>query len=94
MSVTAGGNGKGIQFVAETLQHEREHINIYQQFNGLLDSDEDDLPDAVEAMYEGIRPDPDDPDTYDIDAAIPDGGYDTYGDSELRCRLREMKRRS
>lgn len=90
-SLTVTGTGKGIQCVAETIQHERHHLEIYNQFHLLVgqtnsnEIDGDAIPDASEPTYDGIASDPRNPDTYQMG-----GGYSTYGDNEIRCRKKEL----
>ncbi|PYK29610.1 MAG: hypothetical protein DME57_09785 [Verrucomicrobia bacterium] len=94
-SVLGCGSGKGIKCVAEILQHERHHIALYDALvgqhvlYGVSDSDGDMIPTTSEGTTDGIASDPDDPDTFNIRASIPD--YATYGDNEIRCRKEELK---
>jgi hypothetical protein len=89
-SYTVTGQGKGIQCVAETLQHERHHLFIYQAFGIIVgqkppnDPDGDALPTNDENGYDGIISDPGDPNTF----SVP--GYPTLGDNEIRCRKLEL----
>ena len=83
-NITVGGYGQGIRCIAETVQHEQEHIDIYQKFKHLLnstdDSDGDLIPNAFESTYRGIATDPNNPNTYQIQ------NYPTKGDHEVRCQ--------
>jgi hypothetical protein len=86
--ITVTGQGKGINCVAETIQHESEHIYIYGTFNGQTDGDGDGIPNTQETTnsatsYGGIASDPATSDTYNMN-------YGTYSDQELRCRKKEM----
>nr|MCR5751006.1 hypothetical protein [Kiritimatiellia bacterium] len=86
-SVTVEGHGKGIQCVAEVLQHEQHHIDIYNRFHEQgEDPDGDGVPTSVEGTLDGISTHPDNPNTYNLD---PDT-YQNYGDNEIRCRKIEM----
>ena len=85
--ITVGGSGKGIQFVAENLQHEYEHLYVRQQLNMLPDSDGDGIPDQMEASYKGIMTSPNNPDTYHI--RFRWSQYALSGDQELRARRAE-----
>jgi len=94
--ITAGAEGKGIQSVAETIQHELEHLNIYRQFRStpaLLaqypDGDNDWIPDSQEATYGGVSTATNRPDTYQLSETLQTSQYARSGDRELRCRLAE-----
>ncbi|MCL1921708.1 MAG: hypothetical protein FWG50_11665, partial [Kiritimatiellaeota bacterium] len=94
-SVVAGGSGQGIQCVAETVQHENEHIYVFRQYRLLVgpiaDPDGDGIPTLVETLaIDGFWTSPIDPDTFNVNIAIPNEGYYQTGDQELRCRRREM----
>ena len=90
-SVSAVGKGKGIKCVAETIEHERHHIWIYDQFHAGIaaapdtDADKDGVPKAKEPALDGLRTDPDDPNTYNVPQ------YPTIGDDEVRCRKKELR---
>lgn len=84
------GHGQGIQCVAETIQHEQEHLNIYNQFNGQTDTDGDGIRDTSETTnsatsYGGVTSDPTNANTYNMGAI-----YGSYGDNEIRCRKIEL----
>jgi hypothetical protein len=91
-SLTVTGVGKGIKCVAETLEHERHHILIYQSFHqtiagdATLDPDRDEITAQGEGTLDGIRSDPANGDTFNMG-----GGYSSYGDNEVRCREVERK---
>ncbi len=100
-SVTVTGQGKGIKCVAETVQHEQHHLDIYSSFNARIstahanggpnngdpddDPDGDELPNVEEPLFDGINSDPNDPNTFNMG-----GGYSSYGDNEVRCRKLEL----
>ena len=85
-AITVTGSGKGIQCVAETVQHELHHLELYNKFHGQAeDPDEDGIPSSVEPTQDGISTHPNDPDTYRMG-----GGYSLYGDNEIRCRKHEL----
>ena len=87
-SVVVTGSGKGIQCVAETIQHEAYHLDIYDRFQGQgEDPDGDGVPTSVEGTLDGMATHPDNPDTYNMG-----GRYKSYGDNEIRCRKKEMFR--
>jgi hypothetical protein len=94
-SQTVCGHGKGIKCVAEVLQHEGHHIALYKAFHDqiardkTIDPDGDGIPSAAEAGTDGIRSNPQNPDTFNISGSIPE--YATYGDEEIRCRKEELK---
>lgn len=91
-SLTVTGVGKGIKCVAETIEHERHHILIYQSFHqaiagdATLDPDGDEITGPGEGTLDGIKSDPTDGDTFNMG-----GGYSSYGDNEVRCREVERK---
>jgi hypothetical protein len=86
-SLTVTGVGLGIKCVAETLEHERHHILIYQSFhnaiaaNAKLDVDGDEISAQPEGALDGVKSDPSNGDTFNMG-----GGYSSYGDNEVRCR--------
>ncbi|MGD9873180.1 MAG: hypothetical protein AB7T27_02810 [Kiritimatiellia bacterium] len=100
-SITVTGQGRGIRCVAETIQHEQHHLDIYNAFHsrittahangGAYNGDPDDdpdgetIPNVEEPSYDGIASDPNDPDSYNMG-----GGYSGYGDNEVRCRKIEL----
>lgn len=85
-AITVTGSGKGIQCVAETVQHELHHLELYNKFHGQAeDPDEDGIPSSAEPTQDGISTHPNDPDTYRMG-----GGYSLYGDNEIRCRKQEL----
>jgi hypothetical protein len=100
-SVVVTGQGKGIKCVAETIQHEQHHLDIYNSFNARIatahanggpnngdpddDPDSDALPNVEEPSFDAINSDPNDPDTFNMG-----GGYSGYGDNEVRCRKIEL----
>lgn len=84
------GNGKGIKCVAETIRHEGEHLNIYNQFHGQTDTDGDGIRDISETTnsatsYDAVASDSNNADTYNMG-----GTYSSYGDNEIRCRKLEL----
>jgi hypothetical protein len=90
-SVAVSGHGKGIKCVAEVLEHERHHILIYKLRVLLTDSDSDWVPDALEGTLDGIKSDPNDPDTFQLQLLFGlASGYNAIGDSEVRCRKKEL----
>ena len=93
-TVMVTGNGKGIQCVAETIQHEWGHINIHRvaydptwQTPGVSyhDNDGDYVPDVLEPTLMGIATLTNNPNTFQLPPPYP-----SYGDSEIRCRLLEL----
>ncbi len=86
-SITTGGNGKGIQCVAETIQHENLHLKIYNDFkslhNGFDDRDGDWIPNDQEANFADIKTNPDDWDTYRIYSQ--GASLQWQGDQDIRC---------
>ena len=88
-SLIVGGSGIGIQCVAEVVQHEQEHVDVYKQFDGQPDTDGDRIPDGQESFYRGIMTDPYDPDTYRISDWYPES--EEYGDQEIRCMYLERE---
>ncbi|PZR72785.1 MAG: hypothetical protein DLM73_12285 [Chthoniobacterales bacterium] len=91
-SLTVTGVGKGIKCVAETLEHERHHILIYQTYHQAiagdpkLDVDGDEITAQGEGTLDGIKSDPANGDTFNMG-----GNYSSYGDNEVRCREVERK---
>jgi hypothetical protein len=92
-TITVGGQGKGIQCVAETVAHELHHQDLDSR-RGLSPSWKDDDHDGVgnsdEPHLDGIKSDPLDADTYRVAFVTGSRKYSTYGDNELRCRKIEM----
>ena len=87
-SVVVTGNGNGILCVAETIQHEAHHLDIYGRFHKLgEDPDGDGIPTSEEGTLDGIATHPNNPDTYNMG-----GRYKSYGDDEIRCRKMETFR--
>ena len=87
--ITVTGQGKGIQCVAETIQHEQHHIDTYNRFHSQgNDPDGDGIPTSEEASYDGISSSPNDSDTYNLKAKS--ASYQSYGDNEVRCRKIEV----
>ncbi|MCR5750754.1 MAG: thrombospondin type 3 repeat-containing protein [Kiritimatiellae bacterium] len=87
--ITVTGQGKGIQCVAETIQHEQHHIDTYNRFHSQgNDPDGDGIPTSEEASYDGISSSPNDSDTYNLKAES--ASYQSYGDNEVRCRKIEV----
>lgn len=84
-SITVTGTGKGIKCVAETIKHEQSHIEIYKQYRGPTDSDNDGVGNIYEPNLLSIRTDPNDADSYNMA-----GSYSGYGDNEIRCRKSEL----
>lgn len=100
-SITVTGQGKGIQCVAETIQHELHHLTIYDAFHSRItvahanggpnngdpddDPDGETIPNVEEPTYDGVNSNPNDPDTFNMG-----GGYAGYGDNEVRCRKIEL----
>lgn len=90
-SATVSGHGKGIKCVAEVLEHERHHIFIYALRNRGTDFDGDWVPDALEGTLDGIKSDPNDPDTFLLQSLFGlASGYGKLGDNEVRCRKKEL----
>jgi hypothetical protein len=94
-SIRVTGKGKGIRCVAETVEHERHHIWIHDSFHAGIaaasstDPDKDRVPSARESSLDGLRSDPSDADTYNLDGVY--SGYSRYGDDEVRCRKKELR---
>lgn len=87
-SVVVTGNGKGILCVAETIQHEAHHLDIYDRFHEQgEDPDDDGIPTSEEGTFDGMATHPNNSDTYNMG-----GGYKSYGDNEIRCRKMETLR--
>ncbi len=87
-SVVVTGSGRGIQCVAETIQHETHHLDIYDRFHGQgEDPDGDGVPTSVEGTLDGMTTHPNNSDTYNMG-----GRYKSYGDDEIRCRKMETFR--
>ena len=92
----AGGNGRGIQCIAEVVQHEMHHKYLAEKYSGACkvkgdDIDGDGIPNTAEGTEDGVRTSPTNPDTYRVASVFPDvGGYEKYGDDEIRCRKCEM----
>lgn len=100
-TLTVTGQGKGIQCVAETIQHERHHLEIYSNFNARIlaahayggpyngdpddDPDDETIPTIEEATFDGVRSDSTNADTF-----LMGGTYSGYGDNEIRCRNIEL----
>ena len=95
-SITVTGKGKGIKCVAETLEHERHHIWIYDSFHAGIanasspDPDKDRIPTTREPSLDALRSDPNNADTYNLAGSI-DPDYSRYGDDEVRCRKKELR---
>jgi len=94
-TVTAAGSGRGIQCVAEIIQHEMGHINIHRLVHDpawqdpsltypLVDSDGDGVPNIWEATLMGLATATNNPNTFNLEK------YPTNGDDEIRCQLLEM----
>ena len=84
--VVVTGSGKGIQCVAETIQHEAHHLDIYDRFHGQgEDPDGDGIPTTEEGVLDGMATHPNDPNTYNLGE-----NYQKYGDDEVRCRKIEQ----
>ena len=83
--LTFQNQGKGIECVAQVIQHEQHHIDTYNRFHGQGDDpDGDGIPTYAEDSYDGISSRPDDPDTYNLKEVYP--SYQFYGDDEIRSR--------
>lgn len=87
-TIIVTGQGKGIKGVAETIQHESEHIYIYNTYGSQADNDGDGIPNTSETTntstsYGGVASDFNTSDTYHM-------AYGTYSDQELRCRKKEL----
>lgn len=97
--MVAGGNGKGIQFVAEVVQHELHHRYLSEKFgkrckaNPECDEDKDGIPSQNEPTEGGISTSPTNADTYGVAEKLPlrEFDYGSYGDEEIRCRKIEME---
>jgi hypothetical protein len=87
--LTVTGHGKGIQCVAETAQHELNHIAIFDDAVGKSDRDKDGVGDASEATFDGVKSNPSDGDTFRM-RDFYGSTYATYGDNEIRCRKKEL----
>ena len=86
-SITTTGAGRGIQCVAETIQHEQHHLYFYQTYHGFgADPDSDGIPSSVEPTEDGVASCPTNADTYRLG-----DDYQPYGDNEIRCRKIEMR---
>ncbi len=84
--VVVTGNGKGIRCVAETIQHEAHHLDIYDRFHGQgEDPDGDGIPTSEEGSLDGMATHPNNPNTYNLGE-----NYQRYGDDEVRCRKIEQ----
>ena len=89
-SVAVSGHGKGIKCVAEVIEHERHHILMYK-LRVQTDSDGDWVPDKLESTLDGIKSDPNDPDTFLLQPLFGlASGYGKIGDNEVRCRKKEL----
>jgi len=85
-SVTVTGSGTGILCVAETIEHELHHLDIYSNFHEIgNDPDADGIPSSVEGSLDGMSTHLNNPDTYNMR-----GNYSSYGDNEIRCRKIEL----
>ena len=89
-----GGDGKGIQCVAETVVHELNHLIVYGDTVANTfptvnpDNDNDNIADVLESNYQEMVSNPADPDSYNMKNFAP--SYFSYGDDEVRCRLKEI----
>jgi len=88
--VKVGGRGHGIYCAAETVQHEQEHLFVYN-FSPSPDTDGDGIPDAIEDNYRGIKTNPSHPDTYKVAIVFDDPDYAIIGDQEIRCLRMEER---
>ena len=94
-SIKVGGHGKGIKCVAETIEHEKHHIAIYEAYHkqiaatATIDADHDHIPDTAEATLDDIKSDPANSDTYNL-VGLYGPTYSSYGDEDTRCRKKEM----
>ena len=105
VTITTTGTGIGPFFAAEVVSHEWMHlwydwvidVLVQQAHNdgGPINGDDYDDPDGdgVANIHETsgycfVFSEPNDPDTYDMEAYIP--GYYSYGDQEVRCRMRSL----
>jgi hypothetical protein len=88
-SITVTGQGKGIQCVAETAEHELHHLIIFDDKQGKLDTDTDGVADASEQALDEVSTNPNDSDTFRMRDTYE--VYETYGDNEIRCRKKELK---
>ncbi len=99
-AIVVSGQGIGPACCTETIAHEFQHKWFYDNWDALIaaaeadgenngddydDPDDDGIPNIAEAGYLGVTTDPDDPDTYNMGA-----DYSTYGDEEVRCRMKEL----
>ena len=88
-SISVRAGGKGIQCVAETIEHELYHITMYADLGNKLDWDSDGVADSSEATLGGIVSSPLHPDTYNL-SSLP--GYEIYSeiaDEEVRAMKKE-----
>ena len=96
-AIRAGGCGKGIQCVAEIVQHELHHTYFSLRYGAECqaspdaDPDGDGIPTSAEPTEDGIATSPTCPDTYNVFSVFPILDYNKYGDNEIRCRRIEEK---
>ena len=94
--VTVGSGAKGIECVAEIVQHEQKHLDNYWQYRSTplfqalhFDGDDDRMPDWLElGKAMGIHSATNHPDTYNLELNLHPA-YAEYGDEELRCRIHQ-----
>jgi len=102
--ITVTGTGIGPFFCAEVVSHEWMHLwydwvigaqisaaELDGDNNGdnYDDPDDDGIPNIHETTgYCNVWSDVNDPDTYDMDYLV--AGYYSYGDQEVRCRMRSL----
>ncbi len=94
------GHGLGPYCVAETIGHENRHRHYHDTWTALIardeadgendgddfdDPDNDGIPNVAEPNYDGVRTNPNDPDTFNMDWI-----YAGFGDNEIRCRAFEL----
>lgn len=91
-TITVTGEGRGVQCVAESVAHELHHLFLYSRsgwFPIWQDDDRDGVDDSDEPNLDGVKSDPLNADTYNL-ASVISPIYSTYGDSEVRCRKKEL----
>jgi len=88
-SITVRSGGKGIQCLAETIEHELYHITMYADLGNNADGDGDGVADSSEATLGGVVSSPLHSDTFNL-SSLP--GYEIYSeiaDEEVRAMKKE-----